>query len=81
MLLVWAPPRLDGQRMCSLRLSSGRELRSVANKIGISVRYKAEVELADGRVIQRDVSEAVAELNGSANTIPLLIGPKAKSRF
>src|SRR5271169_1495806 len=48
--------------------------RTVANKIGIAPRYKAEVELADGRVIERDVSEAVAEFNGITNTIPLLIG-------
>jgi clan AA aspartic protease len=49
--------------------------RSVASKIGIAPRYKAEVELADGRVIERDVSEAVAEFNDITNTIPLLIGP------
>ncbi len=48
---------------------------SAATKIGIKSRYKAEVELADGRVIEREVSEAVAELNGFENTIPLMIGP------
>jgi clan AA aspartic protease len=52
--------------------------RSVASKIGVSGRYNAEVELADGRVIQRDVSEAVTELNGITNTIPLLIGPEGE---
>jgi clan AA aspartic protease len=49
--------------------------RSVASKIGIAPRYKAEVELADGRVIERDVSEVVAEFNDVTNTIPLLISP------
>ena len=52
--------------------------RAVASKIGISPRYKAEVELADGRVIERDVSEASAEFNGIMNTIPLLIGPDSE---
>jgi len=48
---------------------------SVAKRIGVIPRYKAEVELADGRVVKRDVSEAVAEFNGLKNTITLLIGP------
>lgn len=52
--------------------------RSVAEKIGISSRYKAEVELADGRVVERDESEAVAEFNGMTKTIPLLIGPEGE---
>jgi clan AA aspartic protease len=48
---------------------------SVARKIGIAPRYKAEVELADGRVVERDESEVVAELNDMRKTIPLLMGP------
>ena len=51
---------------------------SVARKIGIASRYRAEVELADGRVIERDVSEAVAEFNDITNTIPVLIGPEGE---
>ena len=47
---------------------------SIAEKIGIAPRYKVEVELADGRIVERDESETTAELNGVRNTIPLLIG-------
>ena len=48
--------------------------KSVATKIGIAARYKAEVELADGRVVERDESEAIVEFNGMKRTIPLLLG-------
>jgi clan AA aspartic protease len=69
----------DGDTEIEMLVDTGSTLTkipsSAARKIGITPRYKAEVELADGRVIEREVSEAVAELNGYKNTIPLLIGP------
>jgi clan AA aspartic protease len=48
---------------------------SVARKIGVVPGYVAEVELADGRVVQRGESEVVMELKGRRRTVPLLVGP------
>ena len=48
---------------------------SVARKIGVIPEYVAEVELADGRVVQRGESEVIMELEGRSRTVPLLVGP------
>ncbi len=49
--------------------------QSIANRLGISPAYLAEVQLADGRVVERGESEAQVELHGRRRTIPVLIGP------
>ena len=48
---------------------------SIANRLGIFPAYQAEVQLADGRVVERGESEAQVELDGRRRTIPVLIGP------
>ena len=48
--------------------------RSIAKRLGVKPRQAVEVELADGRTIERDASEAELELDGQRWTVPLLIG-------
>jgi clan AA aspartic protease len=48
--------------------------RSIAKQVGIKGRRLVDVELADGRILEREASECELEFNGQTWTVPILIG-------
>jgi predicted aspartyl protease len=48
--------------------------RSAARKVGIAPNEVVEVELADGRILEREAAEAQLEFNGRTRTVPLVLG-------
>ncbi len=48
--------------------------RNVLQRLGVSPDSTMEFETADGRVIQREVAEAVVRIDGTANTTKIIFG-------